>query len=204
MLEAPAAPPLLLASASPYRRRLLQAAGLKFEVHAAEVDEAAVKAQLRRTATDASGVAAVLARAKAQAVSAQWPQAIVIGADQVLCCDGDLFDKPGDVAGARRQLGRLRGREHQLHSAVALAAADAMLWQHTEVATLRMRHFTDAFLERYLAEAGAAITTSVGAYQIEGLGIQLFEEVNGDAATIIGLPLLPLLRQLRARGVIAA
>ncbi|HJZ31334.1 MAG TPA: Maf family protein [Hyphomicrobiaceae bacterium] len=199
-----ARPPLLLASASPYRRQLLQAAGLCFEVCPAEVDEAAIKGRLRRTGTDAGAVAAVLARTKAEAVSVGRADAIIIGADQVLSCDGELFDKPGDLAGARRQLERLRGRRHQLHSAVALAANSQLLWQHTAVASLLMRPFSDAFLDHYLTAVGPAITTSVGGYQIEGLGIQLFDEVDGDGATIIGLPLLPLLRELRLRGLIAA
>jgi septum formation protein len=122
----------------------------------------------------------------------------------VLACEDQLFDKPGSLAAARQQLCRLRGRTHQLHTGMALASQGGIVWQRTDTASLRMRHFSDAFLESYLTRAGAAIWGTVGAYEIEGIGIQLFERVRGDTSTIIGLTLLPLLSELRARGVIGA
>ncbi len=202
MAEGASSPALILASASPHRRQLLKAAGLSFEVVPAAVDEAATKRALARERQPASVVAGTLAAAKAQSVSASLPQALVIGADQVLACDGQLYDKPDDLAAARLQLQQLRGRAHHLHSGVALAHASQIVWRHGDSACLRMRHFSDAFLEGYLAEAGEAILGTVGAYQVEGVGIQLFECISGDASTIIGLPMLPLLAELRARGMI--
>ena len=192
---------MILASASPHRRKLLQATGLIFDVEPAPIDEAAIKGALLATGGDANSIAG-MAAAKAHAVSSRHRDAMVIGADQVLDCEGRLFDKPGSLANARDQLRRLRGRTHQLHSGVALAHNDGIVWQCTDTATLAMRQFSDAFLERYLVEAGDAIWGNVGAYAIEGIGIQLFASVRGDASTIIGLPMLPLLSELRARGML--
>lgn len=196
---------LVLASTSAFRRRMLQAAGLSFSAVAPEVDESALKRELAsaRPPAAASDVAAALARAKAQVVSARVPSALVIGADQVLALGDELLDKPGDLASARDQLQRLRGRQHQLHTAAALAEGGDIVWSRIEVATLRMRPFSDAYLDAYLAEAGPSVLSTVGSYEIEGRGIQLFERVEGDHFTIIGLPLLPLLAELRHRGVIA-
>ena len=204
MTEVPAVAPLILGSASPHRRRLLQAAGLTFKVVPAAIDEAAIKRALAAEGRDGGGVASRLAGVKAQAVSARFAEAMVIGADQVLECEGRLFDKPGQLANARRQLQRLRGRAHHLHTAVVLAHQRGIVWQHSETASLVMRPFSDAFLESYLSAAGETIWGTVGAYEIEGRGIQLFASVRGDASSIIGLPLLPLLTELRARGMIAA
>jgi septum formation protein len=198
-----ARPPLILASASPYRRRMLESAGVAFRVVPADVDEASLKRRLAGKAQPAAAVADALARAKAESVSTRHPDAVVIGADQVLALEGELFDKPGDLAAARAQLERLRGRTHRLISAVALAQGGEILWTHVGEAVLSMREFSPAFLDRYLAHAGADLHRIVGAYEIEGLGIQLFERVEGDHFTIIGLPLLPLLTELRSRGVIA-
>jgi septum formation protein len=199
-----AAAPLLLASASPYRRKMLEAAGLSFDVVVAGVDEALLKQQLaRRSPKAAAGeVAQVLARAKAEAVSAKHPNAIVIGADQVLALGDELLDKPGSSAAARTQLARLRGRTHRLVSAMTIASGGKADWSHVDEAVMTMRAFSDAFLDRYVAEAGPRIAGIVGAYEIEGRGVQLFERVEGDTFTIIGLPLIPLLAELRARGVI--
>ena len=196
---------LVLASTSPFRRRMLQAAGLSFSAVAPEVDESVLKRELAsaRPPAGASDVAAALARAKALAVSARMPSALVIGADQVLALGDELFDKPGDRPSARDQLQRLRGRQHQLHTAAALAEGGDIVWSRIEVATLHMRAFSDAYLDDYLAEAGPSMFSTVGGYEIEGRGIQLFERVEGDHFTIIGLPLLPLLAELRDRGVIA-
>jgi septum formation protein len=183
---------------------MLQAAGLSFAAVAPEVDESALKGELAAAnpPSGASDVAAALARAKAQAVSARMPSALIIGADQVLALGDELFDKPGDAARAREQLQRLRGKPHQLHTAAALAEGGKIVWRRVEVATLYMRPFSDAYLDAYLAEAGPSIFGTVGGYEIEGRGIQLFERVEGDHFTIIGLPLLALLAELRKRGVI--
>lgn len=198
--------PLILASGSPYRRKMLQAAGLVFRVVPADVDEAALKRGLAsQTPPPApAAIADALARAKAHSVSIHHASATVIGADQLLEFDGELLDKPGDLSAARAQLERLRGKTHRLISAVVVAEAGQVLWAHVDEAVLTMRPFTPEFLDRYLAEAGPDLCRIVGAYEIEGLGIQLFERVEGDHFTIIGLPLLPLLAELRSRGVIAA
>lgn len=193
---------LVLASASPFRRRLLEAAGAAFKVAPADVDEPAIRQGLK--SADPSSVAAALAAAKAEAVSRKLPQALVIGADQVLALGGDIFSKPRDLADARGQLQQLRGKAHSLPTASALALDGKVVWRHIEAPKLVMRAFSDAFLERYLAECGESICQIVGAYEIEGRGIQLFERIEGDIFTIIGLPLLPLLAELRARGVIDA
>ncbi len=198
---------LILASASPYRRKMLEAAGLSFEVVPADVDEAALKRSLAAAAPKPgpAAVAEALARAKAEAVSRTHPEAVVIGADQVLALGDELFDKPGDLAAARAQLERLRGKTHRLHLGRRAGTRRTRSCGPTSRrATLTMRHFSPEFLDRYLAEAGAGLCQIVGAYEIEGLGIQLFERVEGDHFTIIGLPLVPLLAELRARGVIAA
>jgi septum formation protein len=200
----PARRRLVLASASPFRRRMLEAAGLSFEVAPADVDEAALKRDLLGSGSTPSTIAAALAAAKAEAVSARLPDALVIGADQVLALGPDLFSKPVGTPAAREQLLRLRGKSHQLHTAACLATGGKAVWTHVEIATLTMRPFSDAFLAEYLRVAGDRVCHTVGAYEIEGLGIQLFERIEGSLFTIIGLPLLPLLAELRARGVIDA
>jgi septum formation protein len=195
---------LLLASASPFRRKLLEAAGVPVRVVPANVDETALKRALgiRGVSVEPAAVAEALAVAKARSASAVFPAALVIGADQVLALDGELFDKPGDLAGARAQLERLRGKTHRLFSAVALAERAEVVWSTVELATLTMRNFSEAFLDAYLARVGSGVTGIVGSYEIEGQGLQLFERVEGNHSTIIGLPLMPLLAELRARGVI--
>jgi septum formation protein len=197
--------PLILASGSPYRRKMLEAAGLAFRVVPADVDEAALKRDLTsQTPKPApAAIADALARAKAQSVSVRHATATVIGADQILEHAGELLDKPGDLAAARAQLERLRGETHRLISAVVLTEEGQVVWSHVDEAVLTMRAFTPEFLDRYLAAAGDDLCRIVGAYEIEGLGIQLFERVEGDHFTIIGLPLVPLLAELRSRGVIA-
>ena len=192
---------LVLASASPFRRRMLEAAGLSFRVLPAEVDEAAIRQ--RMPTGDLARVAETLAQVKAMAVSEAHPHALVIGADQVLAFGDRLFNKPKDLSEARAQLKALRGHAHHLHTAAALAQAGKILWSHVETARLVMRAFSDAFLDRYLAQMGSRVCETVGAYEIEARGIQLFERVEGDSFTIIGLPLLPLLAELRACGAIA-
>jgi septum formation protein len=196
-------PRLVLASASPFRRRMLEAAGLAFVVVAPDVDEAAVKDALLRSGSTSREIAQGLAVAKAEVVSAGLPDALVIGADQVLACGAEMFNKPASVAEAREQLVRLRGKTHELHTAVALAAGGKAVWARLETATLAMRPFSDAFLADYLARLGERVRRTVGAYEIEGPGIQLMDRIEGDMFTVIGLPLLALLFELRARGAIA-
>jgi septum formation protein len=171
-----AAQPLVLASKSAARRALLEAAGIAIEIHPADVDERAIEA--RAGLEDAATVAALLAREKAKAVAA-------------------------DRAGARAQLAALRGKTHMLHSAVAVARGGALMFEHVDAAHLAMRNFSDDFLESYLDRVGDDATTSVGGYQLEGVGLQLFERVDGDHFTVLGLPLLPLLDWLRRSGALA-
>jgi septum formation protein len=199
-------PSLVLASGSATRRALLEAAGVVFRVYPAQVNEAALRDAL--FAADAcvshESVALALAEEKAKAVSAEEQDALVVGADQVLSCEGHLFEKPASVGEARAQLLALRGKTHALHSAVALAENGKVVWQTTRTARLTVRAFSDAALDAYLARAGDAVLTSVGAYQIEGPAVQLFDEIDGDHTTILGLPLLPLLKELRRREVLLA
>lgn len=202
MAETPR-PELILASASPFRRRMLESAGVSFKVTAAEVDEAALKCDLLRSGSSPSRVAEALAVAKAEEVSRHEPRALVIGADQVLALGEELLSKPANVAAARAQLLYLRGKTHHLHTAVALATGGKAVWNHVETATLAMRPFSDAFLDDYLARVGDRVRRTVGAYEIEGVGIQLFERIEGDIFTIVGLPLLRLLAELRLRGAVA-
>jgi len=192
-----------LASASPFRRRMLEAAGLAFTVVAPDIDEAAVKGTLLRSGSTPREVAHGLAVAKAEVVSAGLRDALVIGADQVLACGAEMFSKPVSIAEAREQLVRLRGKSHELHTAVALAGGGKAVWTRLETATLAMRAFSDAFLADYLARLGERVERTVGAYEIEGPGIQLMERIEGDMFTIIGLPLLALICELRLRGAIA-
>jgi septum formation protein len=190
---------LILASASASRRALLEAAGLTFEVHPSGVDESEVKQSADR---DAIATALALADLKAQAVARQEPDAVVIGADQILVCDGAWFDKPADAGAAADQLRTLRGRTHELATAVVCYAKGARIWQHTDTPRLTMRDFSEEFLQAYLLAEGEAVTGSVGAYRLEGLGAHLFTSIAGDHATVLGLPLLPLLGFLREIGLL--
>ncbi len=190
---------LVLASTSIARRALLSGVGLDHEAVAPGVDEAAEKARLGDIAGDA--LAAALADLKALAGARLRPGALVIGADQTLACDGTLFDKPADLVEARSHLLRLRGRTHTLHAAICVARDDRVIWRHLSAAHLTMRDFSDHFLDHYVALCGETLTTSVGAYRLEGPGPQLFERIEGDYFTILGLPLLPLLDFLRGAGV---
>lgn len=192
--------PLILASKSTARLSLLVAAGLPVERVAVDVDERAMEREAGEH--DPSAVALLLARAKALAGAALSPGRYVVGADQTLAQGRDLFHKPADVAAARAQLKRLSGRTHELHSAVAVARDGEVLFQAAPVAYLTMRHLTEEPLEAYLAATGAHALTSVGAYQLEGLGVHLFEKIEGDHFTILGLPLVPLLAFFRARGLV--
>jgi septum formation protein len=195
------APPLILASTSSARRAVLEGAGVAFAAVSPGVDEDAVKAELSDAGPKA--VAEALAERKALAVSKDRP-GLVIGADQTLDLGGRLYDKAPDLAAARTRLAELRGKTHQLHSAVAVAEGGRTVWSETVSASLTMRAFSDAFLDDYLAHEGAAALGSVGCYRLEGLGVQLFEAIDGDYFTILGLPLMGLLELLRARGVLGA
>ena len=193
--------PLVLASKSAIRHAILRDAGIPVAVEPADIDERAI--EQRSAEQDAGELAAVLAREKARTVAARRPGRLVLGADQTLALGERRFSKPADRAGARRQLAALRGQTHELHSAVALVRGSSVLFEHREVARLTMRSFSDQFLEAYLDAAGAAVTASVGAYQLEKVGIQLFERIEGDHFTILGLPVLPLLEFLRSAGWLA-
>jgi len=197
---APAA--LVLASQSKVRRALLETAGIPVEVRPATLDERAVEARVPDA--DPAAGAALLAREKALRVAAELPGRLVVGADQTLALGARRFSKPADRAGAKAQLAALAGRTHALHSAVAVARGADILFAHVGIARLTMRPLSEAFLERYLDAAGPAVTASVGGYQLEALGIELFETIDGDHFTILGLPLLPLLAYLRAEGSLAA
>jgi septum formation protein len=195
-------PALILASGSVTRLALLNAAGVPVRAVSADLDEQEIKSRLRAADVDAGDVAQALAEAKALAVARQWPDALVIGADQMLDCDGRWYDKPDDVATARQQLLSLCGKSHRLPTAVVAVQGNRVLWRHLSQAIMTMRSFQQTFLDDYLEKIGSSVLSSVGAYQLEGLGVQLFERIDGDHFTILGLPLLPLLDFLRRHGVI--
>ena len=199
-------PRIVLASASPARSALLRAAGLEFDIQPADLDEEAIRQSLGGPdeVVPPGDVASVLAQAKAAAVSENFPDALVIGADQVLAAEGKLFSKPSTAKEARDQLLALRGRQHSLVSAVACAMDGQVDWYHDETAVLAMREFTTDFLGAYLAAAGDSVLSSVGGYQLEGPGVQLFSKIDGDYFTILGLPMLALLDYLRRRNVLVA
>ena len=186
----------ILASGSASRRAILENAGLRFEVDPADVDEAALKAKFRG---DAGALAVHLAEAKALAVSERRDE-LVLGADQVLAFDGKVFDKARDAREAGDRLSLLRGKTHWLKGGVALARAGQVVWRHETTCRMVVRNFSDDFLNEYLARAGDILTKSVGGYAFEGLGAQLFEHVEGDYFAVLGLPLLPVLSELRAQG----
>jgi nucleoside triphosphate pyrophosphatase len=193
-----AAEPLVLASASAVRRKLLQQAGIAVEVQPARIDERAIEAGMKDR--DARQVALALAEAKARSVALELPGRLVLGCDQTLALGARLFVKPADRAEARAQLLDLRAKTHALTSAFALVRDGTMLAHDADTALLTMREFSDGFLEAYLDAMGAAATASVGAYQLEGLGIHLFERVQGDTTTVLGLPLLAVVAVLRRLG----
>ncbi|PTE07536.1 Maf-like protein [Mesorhizobium helmanticense] len=193
---------IILASGSPFRKAMLVNAGVAIEAVPAEVDERAVEAPLQDSGISPEDVALVLAEAKATEVSERRPGALVLGCDQTLSLGDELFHKPADMEGARRHLLALSGKTHQLNSAAVLARDGDILWRHVGVASLTMRKLDPAFIGRHLARVGAKALASVGAYQIEGEGIQLFEKIEGDYFTIVGLPLLPVLAKLRELGAI--
>jgi septum formation protein len=190
--------PLILASKSVGRRQALLHSGVPFESIPADVDERAIESRLK--GADADTIASTLARAKALAISAKGR--LVLGADQVASCEGRIFGKPADMREAEALLRFLSGRRHRLHSAIALARDDAVIFETVAIADLTMCGLTDEFIAAYLAAVGETALTSAGAYQIEGVGAQLFSKVEGDHWTIMGLPLLELLEALRREGAL--
>ena len=198
------APPIVLASGSQTRARMLSAARVPFTVDAPHVDESMLKDAMKAEAATAQDTAMALAELKAVRKSPEHQGALVIGADQILVCEDTWFDKPVDLDAARGTLAALSGRAHILQTAAVIVLDGAAIWRHSARATLTMRELAPTSIDRYLAQVGAAALSSVGAYQVEGLGAQLFLRIEGDYFSILGLPLLPVLDFLRVRGVIGA
>jgi septum formation protein len=193
---------IILASKSAARNAMLRHAGITFQTQHPEFDETGLKSLL--TGITTRQLAEKLAIGKALAVSEKQKENFVIGSDQTLEFGGTLMSKPNSIAEARQHLKSLRGAQHQLHSAVALAHNAKVLWSTCETVTLKMRHFTDSFLDTYLEIEKSEILHCVGAYRFEGLGLQLFEQVEGSYHAVLGMPLLPLLQKLREHGLIAS
>lgn len=198
------APPVVLASQSAARIGLLRDAGLVVEVRPARLDEDAIKRSAQADGIAAAETALILAEAKAANVARSNPDMLVIGADQMLVCEGSWFDKPADMDAAAVQLRTLRGRSHELVSAVVCHRHGRRIWHHLACPVLTMRAFSDAFLDAYLAAEGDALLASVGAYRLEGPGIQLFSRIEGEFSAILGLPMIALLDFLRGHGVVPA
>lgn len=194
------APELILASGSAVRARLLANAGVRFRTETSGVDENAVKAAAG-DGVPAAEIALQLAAAKARAVSEKRGGALIIGADQMLECEGKLFDKPADMAEAAANLRQFSGRAHRLITACCLMRDGGTVWESVETARLTMRDLSDEDIEAYLSRAGEDVLGSVGCYRLEELGVRLFSEIDGDFFVILGLPLLPLLARLREQGV---
>jgi len=191
---------LILASKSAARRAMLKSANVSFAVQVADVDEEAVKTT--HDPADAAGLALELARVKALAVSRHDAEAWVLGADQTLSFQGGLVSKAASLDEARARLAAMRGKDHQLYSAAALARNGQVVWSGVDTARMRVRNFSDAFLEAYLKAEGEGLLACVGSYRLEGMGSQLFEAVDGDYFTVLGLPLWPVLAELRRAGVL--
>ncbi|CAK7258515.1 Maf-like protein [Shinella yambaruensis] len=195
---------LILASQSPFRRMLMDNAGLAFETEAADLDERAIETALAAGNPTPPEIAQALAIEKAVNVARRNPGALVIGSDQTLSLEGRVFHKPADMAEAKTHLQAMSGRTHSLNCGIALVRDGETLWSHISIAHLTMRPLSGDFIDRHLARVGPRVLASVGAYQLEGEGVQLFERIDGDYFTILGLPLLPLLAKLRDLGAIDA
>lgn len=193
---------IILASKSQFRAELLKSAGIEFTTASASVDERAIEQPLLEANLGPADIAQVLAEAKAEEVSSRNPNALIIGCDQTLSMNGDMFHKPSNMKQARQHLLNFSGKSHQLNSAVAFVFNQQTIWRHVSIANMTMRNLTPEYIGRYLAQAGQPILKSVGAYQLEGIGVQLFKKIEGDYFTVIGLPLLPLLSELRDLDVI--
>ncbi len=194
---------VILASGSQIRRQLMTDAGLDFEVIAKPVDEGAIKASMLAESARLQDIADALAEAKAMRVS-RLEEGFVIGADQIMVMDQQLFDKPKTIDEARERLKLMRGKTHYLIGAVVICEGGQAVWRHMAKTKLTMRDFSDAFLDEYIEKEGDLLTKSVGAYRFEGLGAQLFSHVEGDFFSILGLSLLPVMDYLRTRGAIAS
>lgn len=195
---------LVLASQSRIRRTLMENAGLVFETASPDIDERQVENDMMASDRTPPDLALKLAEAKALDVSRRLGGATVIGCDQVLSLDGMIFHKPADMGEARNHLLSMSGKVHHLNCGVVIAKDDTIVWRHVSIARLTARPLSDAFIARHLARVGPSVLASVGAYQLEGEGVQLFERIDGDYFTVLGLPLLPLLAQLRTLGMIDA
>jgi septum formation protein len=193
---------LILASSSTVRARLLREAGLAFETHPARIDEDAIKQSMLGEGAKPRDVADALAELKATRISGRYPNAMVIGADQILVCDGQLFSKPRDQEEARRHLETLSGNRHDLVTAATIARAGSVIWRRVDIVKLTMRELSPTFISHYLEQTGEDALESVGCYRLEGLGVQLFQKIDGDFFTILGLPLLAILDFLRLHKVI--
>lgn len=193
---------LILASQSKIRRHILENAGVKFEAIASNVDEEMAKIALRETDLKPSEQAHELAKLKAQKLSNRFPDAYIIACDQMLALDGEVFDKATDMVEARARLTHFRGKTHYLQNAMVIYKGGEFIWRYDCAPKLKMRAFSDDFLDNYLEQTGDKILSSVGCYQLEGLGVQLFDEISGDYFAILGLPLLPLLTFLRNHNII--
>jgi len=193
--------PIVLASGSAIRREVLSSAGVPFEVITKAVDEAAIKASMIAEGSRLRDIADALAEAKSIRVS-KTTSGLVIGADQIMVMDGQLFDKPKDIEEARARLWSMRGKTHKLMGALVICEGGAPVWRHLSVVSLKVREFSESFLDDYIEAEGESLLYSVGAYKFEGRGAQIFEQVEGDMFSILGLSLLPLLEYLRLRGAI--
>ncbi|WP_425458873.1 Maf-like protein [Ahrensia kielensis] len=193
---------LILASTSPFRKMLFENAGLTFETAAPDVDERAIEETLEGSDATASDIAEILAESKARNIAERNPAKLVIGGDQTLSLEGSQFHKPKDMEEARQHLLAMSGKVHQLNSAIVIVRGDEIIWRHVSVAHMHMRVLDPGFIGRHLAAVGDIALKSVGSYQIEGPGIQLFEKVDGDYFTIVGVPMIPLLAKLRELGEI--
>ncbi len=193
---------LILASSSPTRAKLLEGTGLSFEIVPPTIDESVIKEILKSEETQPQDIAELLAETKAADIARSHPGSLVIGADQVLALDDEIFDKPKTSEEARATLFKLRGKTHKLISALVLFRETEVIWRHSETAELTMRDFSPEFLGNFLAHSTDEIYSSPGAYRLESFGIHLFEKINGDYFTILGFPLIALLNRLREEGYI--